>query len=374
MNKKIKVVIVGVGNCASALIQGIEHYNVKNDINNIGLMHHTIGGYTAGDIEIVAAYDIDERKVGRDVADAIFMPPNCTKIFCPIIPQTGIIVKMGKLLDGVAPHMLKHDISRRFNAANHTEPTVEDVVEHLVRAKADLLINYLPVGSQEATFFYSRCALAAGIGMINCIPVFIASDPIWVKQFEEKNLPIIGDDVKSQVGATIIHRVLCDLFKKRGVNITRTYQLNTGGNTDFLNMLDRDRLVFKKISKTKAVQAALAKPLEDDNIHVGPSDYVPWQKDNKIGFVRIEGELFGGVPMHLEMRLSVEDSPNSAGIVIDMIRCAKLAMNRKQGGVLYSPAAYFCKHPPHQLSEDIAWQELQQFIEAAPSAARSIPA
>lgn len=362
MNKKIKIAIIGVGNCASSLIQGIEYYRGRGETDQLGLMHHAIGGYTAGDIEVVAAYDIDERKVGLDVADAIFMPPNCTTIFSPAIPKTGVRVSMGKILDGVAPHMLKHDIKRRFSAANVDEPSAEEVIERLVQSKADLLINYLPVGSQEATFFYTRCALAAGIGMINCIPVFIASDREWAKQFEAKNLPIIGDDVKSQVGATIVHRVLCDLFKKRGVNITRTYQLNTGGNTDFLNMLDRDRLAYKKISKTKAVQSALGSPLSDDNIHVGPSDYVPWQQDNKIGFIRIEGELFGGVPMHLEMRLSVEDSPNSAGIVIDMIRCSKLALDRKQGGVLHQPAAYFCKHPSHQVNDDIAWHDLQQFI------------
>ncbi len=362
MSKKISVAIIGVGNCASSLIQGIEYYRARPKTDHLGLMHYAIGGYTAGDIEIVAAYDIDERKVGIDVAEAIFMPPNCTKIFCPSIPQTGVMVTMGKILDGVAPHMQKYDISRRFSAANQVEPSAEDVIERLVRSKADVLVNYLPVGSQEATFFYTRCALAAGIGMVNCIPVFIASDRVWAKQFEDKNLPLIGDDVKSQVGATIVHRVLCDLFKKRGVTIKRTYQLNTGGNTDFLNMLDRERLAYKKISKTKAVQSAMAIPLANDDIHIGPSDYVPWQQDNKIAFIRIEGELFGGVPMHLEMRLSVEDSPNSAGIVIDMIRCSKLALDRKHGGVIHSPASYFCKHPPKQVSDDIAWHELQQFI------------
>ncbi len=362
---KIKIAVVGLGNCASSLIQGIEYYRHKKIDEMFGLMHHAVGGYTAGDIEVVAAFDIDERKVGRDVAEAIFAPPNCTHVFCEGVPATGVTVHMGNILDGVAPHMLKHDINRRFSPAQCAEPTLDEVVHLLKQSGADLLVNYLPVGSQEATFFYTRCALEAGIGMINCIPVFIASDPKWASQFEEKNLPLIGDDVKSQVGATIVHRVLCDLFKKRGVTIKRTYQLNTGGNTDFLNMLDRNRLAYKKISKTKAVQSALATPLVDDDIHVGPSDYVPWQNDNKVCFIRIEGELFGGVPMHLEMRLSVEDSPNSAGIVIDMIRCMKLALDRQQGGVLYTPSAYFCKHPPQQINDDKAWQELQTFIEEA---------
>ena len=363
MNKKIKVAIVGVGNCASSLIQGIEYYRGKNECDSLGLMHHQIGHYTASDIEIVAAFDIDERKVGLDVAEAIFMLPNCTKVFCSEIPKTGVKVMMGKVLDGVAPHMIKFDLDQRFSIAKHVELSEDEIVEQLIQSEAEILINYLPVGSREATFFYTRCALEAKLGMINCIPVFIASDPVWARQFEEKNLPIIGDDVKSQVGATIVHRVLCDLFKKRGVTIKRTYQLNTGGNTDFLNMLDRDRLASKKISKTEAVQSALSTPLSAHNIHVGPSDYVSWQQDNKVAFIRIEGELFGGVPMHLELRLSVEDSPNSAGIVIDMIRCIKLALDRNHGGVLHPPSTYFCKHPSIQLSDDIAWHELQQFIE-----------
>lgn len=363
MKKEINIAIVGLGNCASSLIQGIAYYQQKDINDYIGLMHPSVGDYNVEDIKIVAAFDIDERKVGQDVADAIFMPPNCTTTFFKDIAPLGVKVKMGRTLDGFAEHMHQYDPKHRFVLANHPEATADEIIAELKRSKADMLINYLPVGSQEATIFYTQCALEAGIGMINCIPVFIASDPSWAQQFSNKNLPIIGDDIKSQLGATIVHRVLCDLFKKRGVNVTRTYQINTGGNTDFLNMLDRSRLIFKKISKTKAVQSALAKPLDEHDIHVGPSDYVPWQNDNKIGFIRIEGELFGKVPMNIEMRLSVEDSPNSAGIVIDMIRCCKLALDRQQGGVIHPAASYFCKHPPEQLTDDQAWQALENYIE-----------
>jgi myo-inositol-1-phosphate synthase len=269
---------------------------------------------------------------------------------------------MGRILDGVAGHMRNYDDKFTFVLADKPETTKEEVVKVIKESGAEILLNYLPVGSEKATRFYAECALDAGIAFINNIPVFIASDPEWAKRFEEKNIPVIGDDIKSQMGATIVHRVLTDLFKKRGVKLERTYQLNTGGNTDFLNMLSRKRLISKRVSKTEAVQAVAAKRLDDENIHIGPSDYVAWQKDNKICFIRMEGKLFGDLPMNLELRLSVEDSPNSAGVVIDAIRCTKLALNRGQGGALYAPAAYFCKHPPRQFTDSEAFQMIEQFI------------
>ena len=361
--EKIKIALIGVGNCASSLIQGIYYYRDKDPQDIIGLMHHDIGGYKPEDIQVVAAFDIDERKVGVDVHQAIFSKPNCTSVFYPNVPPSGILVRMGKVLDGFAVHMNDYDAENSFVLADKPEPTKEEVVQALKNLGAEILINYLPVGSEEATRFYADCALEANVAFINNIPVFIASDPVWAKRFEEKNIPIIGDDIKSQLGATITHRVLTDLFKKRGVKLERTYQLNTGGNTDFLNMLNRHRLSSKKKSKTEAVQSVTAKRLVDDNIHVGPSDYVPWQKDNKICFVRMEGKLFGDVPMNIELRLSVEDSPNSAGVVIDSIRCTKLALNRGQGGVLYAPSAYFCKHPAYQFTDDEAFQMIERFIQ-----------
>jgi myo-inositol-1-phosphate synthase len=325
-------------------------------------MHWEIGGYKPSDIEVVAAFDIDKRKVGKDLNEAIFAEPNCTTKFCPELPKSGIIVRMGKILDGFSGHMKDYEDKYTFVAADALEPTEEEVVKALEDSGADILMNYLPVGSEEATRFYAECALEAGIAFINNMPVFIASDPTWAKRFEEKNIPIIGDDIKAQLGATITHRTFTDLFKKRGVKLERTYQLNTGGNTDFLNMLNRSRLASKKTSKTEAVQAVTASRLDDENIHIGPSDYVPWQKDNKVCFIRMEGKLFGDVPMNLELRLSVEDSPNSAGVAIDSIRCAKLALDRNQGGILYAPSAYFCKHPPKQYTDDEAYQMTEAFI------------
>ena len=358
----IKIAIVGIGNCASSLIQGIHYYRGKNAEDVIGLMHWEIDGYRPGDIEVVAAYDVDRRKVGKDVHEAVFAEPNCTKAIYPDLPRSGVTVRMGRILDGVADHMKNYDDKFTFVLADRPETTEEEVVKVLKESGAEILLNYLPVGSEEATRFYAECALEAGIAFINNIPVFIASDPEWAKRFEEKNIPVIGDDIKSQMGATIVHRVLTDLFKKRGVKLERTYQLNTGGNTDFLNMLSRDRLISKKVSKTEAVQAVTAKRLNDENIHIGPSDYVAWQKDNKICFIRMEGKLFGDVPMNLELRLSVEDSPNSAGVAIDAIRCTKLALQRGQGGALYAPAAYFCKHPPRQFTDSEAFQMIEQFV------------
>lgn len=359
---KIKIAIAGVGNCASSLVQGLFYYKDKNPKDAIGLMHWEIGGYTPGDIEVVAAFDIDRRKVGKDLNEAIFAAPNCTTLFCPDLPESGVIVHMGRVLDGFANHMREYENKYTFVPADETEPDMAKAVEILKETGAQILLNYMPVGSEEATRFYANCALEAGTAFINNIPVFIASNPDWAKRFEEKNIPLIGDDIKSQLGATIVHRLLTDLFKKRGVKLERTYQLNTGGNTDFLNMLDRARLASKKESKTEAVQAVAARRLEDENIHIGPSDYVPWQKDNKVCFIRMEGKLFGDVPMNLELRLSVEDSPNSAGVAIDSIRCAKLALDRGQGGILTAPSAYFCKHPLKQFTDDEAYIMTEAFI------------
>ena len=359
---KIKIAIVGVGNCVSSLIQGIHYYRDRNPEDAIGLMHYEINGYRPGDIEVVVAFDVDQRKVGRDVHEAIFAKPNCTTVFCPEFPKSGITVRMGKILDGVAGHMKDYPDDHAFVLSDEPEPTAAEIIRVLKESGAQILTNYLPVGSEDATRFYANCALEAGVAFVNNIPVFIASDVVWARRFANKNLPLIGDDIKSQMGATIIHRILTDLFKKRGVKLERTYQLNTGGNTDFLNMLELKRLATKKKSKTEAVQAVAARRLEDENIHIGPSDYVPWQKDNKVCFIRMEGKLFGDVPMNLEMRLSVEDSPNSAGVAIDAIRCAKLALDRGQGGVLEAPSAYFCKHPARQFSDDEAFTMVEDFI------------
>ena len=359
---KIKIAIIGIGNCASSLIQGMEYYKNKSAKESIGLRHWDIGGYKPYDIEVVAAFDIDKRKVGKDVSEAIFAPPNCTTIFCKNIPKTGVKVRMGTVLDGFSDHMKNYDEKRRFVLSDEKEADKEEIVKILKESGAEIILNYLPVGSEKAVKFYVECALEANMAFINNMPVFIASDPEWANKFKEKNIPIIGDDIKAQLGATITHRVLGDLFKNRGVKLERTYQLNTGGNTDFLNMLNRSRLASKKESKTEAVQSVLAKRLDSKNIHIGPSDYVPWQKDNKVCFIRMEGKLFGDIPMNIELRLSVEDSPNSAGIVIDAIRCCKLALERGQGGILYSPSAYFMKHPPKQFTDDIANQLTEEFI------------
>ncbi len=363
--KKIKIGIVGVGNCASSLIQGIHYYKDKCPEDAVGLMHWQIGGYTPSDIEVVAAFDIDRRKVGKDVADAIFAPPNCTAKFCEDIAPLGVDVRMGRILDGFSDHMKEYPEQRTFVLSNCPETDRAEVIELLKDSGVEILLNYLPVGSEQATRFYADCALQAKVAFVNNIPVFIASDPLWAQKFEQAKLPLIGDDIKAQAGATIVHRMLVDLFKKRGVELVHTYQLNTGGNTDFLNMLNRARLASKKTSKTEAVQSVAASRLDSDNIHVGPSDYVPWQKDNKICFIRMEGLLFGGVPMDLELRLSVEDSPNSAGVAIDAIRCAKVALDRKQGGVLHGPCAYFYKHPARQYDDDQGYAMTEAFIGSA---------
>jgi myo-inositol-1-phosphate synthase len=359
----VKIGIIGVGNCASSLVQGIEYYRGRNAENAIGLMHWSIGGYTPSSLEVVAAFDIDARKVGRDVAEAIFAAPNCTTAFCPDVPKLGVPVRMGRVLDGFSSHMSDYEERHTFVPADALEPDRDEVVEVLRESGAKVMVNYLPVGSEQAARFYAECALEAGCALVNCIPVFIASDPEWARRFEEAGLPIIGDDIKAQLGATITHRMLTDLFAKRGVKLERTYQLNTGGNTDFLNMLNRSRLSSKKESKTEAVQSVAAERLDPDNIHIGPSDYVAWQADNKVCFLRMEGKLFGDVPMNLELRLSVEDSPNSAGVAIDAIRCCKLALDRGRGGILYGPSAYLMKHPPEQHTDDEAHRMTEAFVE-----------
>ncbi|TFI58254.1 inositol-3-phosphate synthase [Sphingomonas parva] len=360
--KAINIAIVGVGNCASSLVQGIAHYQNGGANEQIGLMHWDMGGYRPKDITVVAAWDIDRRKVGRDVAEAIFEKPNCTAVFCDHVPASGVTVEMGRVLDGYSDHMAEAPADRTFLVADIAQPEKADVVRRLKETGTDVLMNYLPVGSQEATEFYAECALEAGVAFVNNIPVFIASNEAWAKRFQDAGVPIIGDDIKAQLGATIVHRVLTDLFHKRGVKLDRTYQLNTGGNTDFLNMSNRKRLASKKVSKTEAVQSVAEHRLDDENIHVGPSDYVAWQNDNKVCFLRMEGQLFGGVPMNIELRLSVEDSPNSAGVAIDMIRCAKIAKDRGLAGPIHPAAAYFCKHPPIQTTDDEAHAALESFI------------
>ena len=358
--KKIKIAIIGVGNCASSLIQGIHYYKDKNPKDAIGLMNWDIDGYKPYDIEVVAAVDIDKRKVDKDVSEAIFAKPNCTTVFYKDTPKTGINVAMGKLLDGIGQHMKEFPEDQIFIASEEKEA---DIVDILTKSGAEIALNYLPVGSEEATRFYVNCCLEAKVAFINCVPVFIASSKEFAERFKQKNLPIIGDDIKAQLGATITHRTLAKLFADRGVKLDRTYQLNTGGNTDFLNMLAQERLKSKKISKTEAVQSVLNKPLEPENIHIGPSDYVSWQKDNKVCFLRMEGRVFGDVPMNLELRLSVEDSPNSAGCAIDAIRCCKVALDRRIGGILSSISAYTMKHPPQQFPDNKARDMVREFIQ-----------
>lgn len=364
MAEKIRIAVAGVGNCASSLIQGISFYRQSRKAGNgdgtetIGLMHETLGGFRPCDIEVVAAFDIDARKVGRPLGEAIFARPNCTKVFCGDVGK-GCTVQMGELLDGVSEHMADYAEDRRFIVANKSAVDVERVLEE---SGAEILMNYLPVGSQLATEFYAQCCLNKGVSLINCIPVFIVSNETWAGRFARKNIPCIGDDIKAQVGATIVHRTLMKLFNDRGVKIDATYQLNTGGNTDFLNMLNHKRLSSKRVSKTEAVQSQLEERLPADSIHIGPSDYVPWQNDNKVCFLRIEGREFGGVPLNLELRLSVEDSPNSAGVAIDAIRCCKLARERGIGGPIIPAAAYFMKHPPVQIPDFEARQKVDEFI------------
>ena len=355
----IRVALLGIGNCASSLVQGVCHYSQEG--SSQGLIHEMVGDYSPADISFVLGIDVDERKVGRDLSEAIFAQPNNTKVFCEDVPASGAKVIRGRVLDGVADHMTTAG-ERGFVVAGGEDATQAEIVAALRQARADILVNFLPVGSQEASEFYMECALEAGVAVVNCIPVFIASDETWERRFRERGLPIVGDDIKAQVGATIVHRALSNLFGMRGVTIERTYQLNTGGNTDFMNMLDRQRLTSKKESKTEAVQAALARRLSAENIQIGPSEYVPWQKDNKLCFLRLEGTQFGGVPVELELRLSVEDSPNAAACVVDAIRYCKLALDNGEAGALVAPSAYFCKHPPQQFDEDTAAQMLEESV------------
>jgi len=359
---RIRVAVAGVGNCASALLQGIEFYRGAGESPGsepAGLMTFDIGGYRPGDIEIVAAFDIDRRKVGRPLWEAVFAPPTCTPKFIDTVPAGGPVVRMAPVLDGVAPHMREYPEDRTFLPSDEAPCDVE---AELRDSGAEILVNYLPVGSEDATRFYAQACLSTGVSMVNCIPAFIASDPEWAARFQHRGIPIIGDDIKSQLGATIVHRSLARLFSERGITVRRTYQLNTGGNTDFLNMLSRNRLKSKKISKTEAVTSVLTHEVGQDQIHIGPSDYVAWQKDNKLCFLRIEGEGFGGMPIEVEVRLSVTDSPNSAGVGIDAIRFCRLGRDMGLAGPLMAPSAYFMKHPAVQMTDDDARRELEEFI------------
>lgn len=355
---KIKIAIVGIGNCASSLVQGLTYYkNAKKNDSIVGLMHPVLGGYAISDIEVVAAFDVNVTKIGKDLADAIYAKPNNTAIFAKV-KKTGVIVQNAQVFDGIGEYLK--------DVVKLSKQEVPDPVDVLKKAKTDVLICYLPVGSQKAVEYWAEVCLNAKVGMVNCLPVFIASDPIWRKKFIKANIPIVGDDIKSQVGATIVHRVLANLFLDRGMPIDHTYQLNVGGNTDFQNMLERKRLTSKELSKTRAVTSQIDLHDEDikpEDIHIGPSDWVPWLKDNKVAFIRIESRHFGDVPMHIEARLSVQDSPNSAGVVIDALRCCKLALDHKVGGPLIEPSSYFMKSPPVQFTDATAREKVEDFIE-----------
>ncbi len=350
-----RIGIVGLGNCASSFVQGLTHYSEANSNQPPpGLMNVELGGYHVRDLEIASAFDVHAGKVGRDVSEAIFASPNNTIRFATPRP-TGVQVRRGPTLDGVGQYVADDIVESE-------EPPV-DVAQVLIDSRTEVLVSYLPVGSQQATEFYAEQALKAGCAFVNCIPVFIASDPKWARRFEERGLPIVGDDIKSQVGATIVHRVLANLMRERGVRIDRTYQLNFGGNTDFKNMLERERLKSKKISKTQAVTSQLDVPLPPDDIHVGPSDFVPWLSDRKWAHIRIEGTTFGDVPISMELKLEVWDSPNSAGVVIDAVRCAKTAMDRGVSGPLIGPSSWFMKSPPRQFTDEEARERTLRFIQ-----------
>ena len=362
--KEIRVAIAGIGNCASSLIQGIHYYkkvfNAREEI--VGLAHPKLGGFDPSDIRIVAAIDIDVRKVNKPLHEAVFAPPNNTKVFYDDFRYDDVTVTMGNVLDGVASHMSEFPDHQSFVPAEEPDATGVDIEKLLRDSGAEILMNYLPVGSQQSTEFYAECCLNTGVSLINCIPVFIVSDPTWAERFTEAGIPCVGDDIKAQVGATITHRVLARMMYERGATIDATYQLNTGGNTDFLNMLDQSRLGSKRISKTEAVQSQLDVPLAPDQVHIGPSDFVAWQKDNKVCFLRLEARGFGGVPLNLELRLSVEDSPNSAGEVIDAVRCCMLGRDRKLAGPMHPISAYTMKHPPIQYTDAKARDLLEEFI------------
>jgi myo-inositol-1-phosphate synthase len=353
-NNEIRVAIIGVGNCANSLVQGVTYYkDAAADIEIPGLMHAVLGGYHVRDVNFVAAFDVDSKKVGLDLADAIWASENNTIKFCEVV-ETGVKVQRGHTLDGLG----------RYYKETITESSDEpvDIVEILKERKVDVLICYLPVGSEVAAKFYAQCAIDAGVAFVNALPVFIASDPVWAEKFAAAGLPIVGDDIKSQVGATITHRIMAKLFQDRGVHLDRTYQLNVGGNMDFKNMLERDRLESKKISKTQSVTSQLDHDMGARNVHIGPSDYIPWLDDRKWAYVRLEGRAFGDVPLNLEYKLEVWDSPNSAGVIIDALRCAKIALDRKIGGPLLSPSSYFMKSPPVQYTDEVAHERTEQFI------------
>jgi myo-inositol-1-phosphate synthase len=354
MTEKIRLAIVGVGNCASSLMQGTEFYRGADPADDVpGLMHVKLGPYHVSDVEVVAAFDVDGKKVGHDVAEAIFTEPNNTTKFADV-PPLGIDVLRGPTYDGLGRYY-------REVITESDQPPV-DVAQALRDAHADVVISYLPVGSEEATKHYAQAAILAGAGFVNCMPVFIASQTEWAKRFADAGVPIVGDDIKSQVGATIVHRILAKLFEDRGVQLDHTSQLNFGGNMDFMNMLERERLSSKKISKTQSVQSQLRTELAKDDIHIGPSDYVPWLQDRKWAHIRLEGREFGNVPMSIELKLEVWDSPNSAGVAIDAIRCARIALDRGQGGPLIGPSAYFMKSPPVQFSDEGAREMVEEFI------------
>jgi len=350
----VRVAIVGVGNCASSLVQGVEYYKDADPGSPVpGLMHVQFGPYHVRDVEFVAAFDVDAKKVGRDLAEAIGASENNTIKICDV-PPTGITVQRGPTMDGLGQYY------RELITESDDPPA--DVVQALRDARADVLVSYLPVGSEQADRYYAQCALDAGVAFVNALPVFIASDPQWAAKFTEAGVPIIGDDIKSQVGATITHRVLAKLFEDRGVELLRTYQLNVGGNMDFMNMLERTRLQSKKVSKTQSVTSQIPHEMDKGTVHIGPSDHVPWLDDRKLAFVRLEGRAFGDVPLSLEYKLEVWDSPNSAGVIIDAVRAAKIALDRGIGGPLLSPASYFMKSPPEQYDDDTAYEAVEKFI------------
>ena len=359
---RIRLGIVGVGSCASSLLQGLAYYGAaarEGRAERIGLMHEVLGGYRPDDIEVVCAFDVDRRKVGELLEVAALAPPNATRPIWPELPASDVVVQMAPVLDGIAAHMRDYPDEETFLVAD-AEPV--DAVEVLRCRGAEVLVSYLPVGSQRATEHWARACLEAGVAFVNCIPVFIASDPRWAAEFQRRGLPVVGDDVKSQVGATIVHRILAKLLADRGVALDRTYQLNVGGNTDFLNMLEHARTASKRISKTEAVQSVLPEPLPRSQVHIGPSDYVPWLRDNKVCFLRLEGRGFGNAPIELELRLSVQDSPNSAGCVVDAIRCCRVARERGLGGPLLAASAYLMKHPPEQRPDDRARDDFERFL------------
>ncbi len=351
----VRVAIVGVGNCASSLVQGVEYYRDADPSQRVpGLMHVDFGGYHVRDVQFVAAFDVDAKKVGRDLAEAIVASENNTIKLCDV-PPVGVTVQRGPTLDGIGQYYRE--------IIEESDETPVDVVKALKDARVDVVVSYLPVGSEQADKFYAKAAIDAGCAFVNALPVFIASDPVWAKKFEDAGLPIVGDDIKSQVGATIVHRMLAKLFEDRGVELLRTYQLNFGGNMDFMNMLERTRLVSKKISKTQSVSSQIPHEMSKGDIHIGPSDHVPWLEDRKWAYIRLEGRTFGDVPLNAELKLEVWDSPNSAGVIIDAVRAAKIALDRKIAGPLLSASSYFMKSPPVQYTDHDAQQAVEAFIQ-----------